>query len=84
MGHVIAMRSDTQSIFKIGVSSNKPMLGALLLTVGLQGMIIYTPFFNDIFKTQPLTFYELAITLAVSSIVFWAVEIEKWIKRNKK
>jgi ribonuclease HII len=41
-------------------------------------------YFNDIFKTQPLTFYELAITLAVSSIVFWAVEIQKWIKRNKK
>jgi Ca2+-transporting ATPase len=84
LGHVMSIRSESDSIFKIGVLSNKPMLGALLLTVGLQLMIIYTPYFNDIFKTQPLTFYELAITLAVSSIVFWAVEIEKWIKRNKK
>jgi Ca2+-transporting ATPase len=84
LGHVMSIRSESESIFKIGVLSNKPMLGALLLTVGLQLMIIYTPYFNDIFKTQPLTFYELAITLAVSSIVFWAVEIEKWIKRNKK
>jgi Ca2+-transporting ATPase len=83
MGHVMAIRSEGESIFKIGVFSNKPLLGALLLTVALQMMIIYTPFFNDIFKTQPLTIYELVITLAVSSIVFWAVEIEKWIKRNK-
>ncbi len=81
LGHVMAIRSESDSIFKIGVFSNKPMLGALIITVALQLMIIYIPFFNDIFRTQPLTFYELVITLAVSAIVFWAVEIEKWIKR---
>ncbi len=81
LGHVMAIRSDKESIFKIGVFSNKPMLWALVGSVALQLMIIYTPFFNEIFKTQPLSFYELAITIAVSSIVFWAVEIEKWIKR---
>jgi Ca2+-transporting ATPase len=81
MGHVMAIRSEEESIFKIGVFSNKPLLGALLLTVALQMMIIYTPFFNDIFKTQPLTINELTITIAVSAIVFWAVEIEKWIKQ---
>ncbi|MBK8846117.1 MAG: HAD-IC family P-type ATPase [Bacteroidetes bacterium] len=80
MGHVMAIRSESESIFKIGVFSNKPMLG-LIITVALQLMIIYTPFFNDVFRTQPLTSYELAITVAASIIVFWAVEIEKWIKR---
>jgi Ca2+-transporting ATPase len=83
LGHVMSIRSESESIFKIGVLSNKPMLGALLLTVGLQLMIIYTPYFNDIFRTEPLTLFELAITLAVSAIVFWAVEIEKWIKRKR-
>jgi Ca2+-transporting ATPase len=68
----------------MGIFSNKPMLGALLLTFSLQFIIIYTPFFNKIFRTQPLTVFELAITLAASSIVFWAVEIEKWFKRNSK
>jgi Ca2+-transporting ATPase len=81
MGHVMAIRSESESIFKIGVFTNKPLLGALLLTVALQMMIIYTPFFNDVFRTQPLTIYELGITIAVSAIIFWAVEIEKWIKR---
>jgi Ca2+-transporting ATPase len=84
MGHVMAIRSDKESVFKIGVLSNKPMLGALLITIALQLMIIYTPFFNDIFKTQPLTIYELGITVLVSSIVFWAVEIEKVFKRKKQ
>jgi len=84
MGHVMAIRSDKESVFKIGVFSNKPMIGALLITFALQFMIIYVPFFNDIFKTQPLTLAELGITLAASSIVFWVVELEKWIKRIKK
>jgi Ca2+-transporting ATPase len=83
MGHVMAIRSERESLFKIGLFSNKPLLGALLLTVGLQMILIYSPFFNDIFKTQPLSIYELIITLAVSSIVFWAVEIEKWVIRSK-
>ena len=81
MGHVMAIRSDRESLFKIGVFSNKPLLGALFLTVILQLMLIYVPFFNTIFKTQPLTIYELVITLIVSSVVFWAVEFEKWIIR---
>ena len=83
MGHVMAIRSERESLFKIGIFSNKPLLGALLLTVGLQLILIYSPFFNTIFKTQPLSIYELAITLVVSSVVFWAVEIEKWVNRSR-
>jgi Ca2+-transporting ATPase len=83
LGHVMAIRSDHKSIFRTGIFSNVPMLIALLITVTLQMMVVYTPFFNEIFKTQPLTFKELAITLAVSSIVFWAVEVEKLIKHNR-
>jgi Ca2+-transporting ATPase len=82
MGHVMAIRSERESVFKIGFLSNKPLLGAILLTFGLQMMIIYTPFFNKTFRTQPLTLNELLITFAVSSIVFCAVEIEKWFKRK--
>jgi len=83
MGHIMAIRSEKESLFKIGIFSNKPLLGALLLTVGLQLMLIYTPVLNVIFKTQPLSMDELAITIGVSSVVFWAVEIEKKIIRIK-
>lgn len=82
LGHVMAIRSKTNSIFKIGVFSNKPMLAALLLTVSLQLTIIYVPFFNPIFRTQALPMYEMLITIAASSIVFWAVEFEKLIKKH--
>ncbi|MFD0836482.1 calcium-translocating P-type ATPase, PMCA-type [Mariniflexile aquimaris] len=83
LGHVMAIRSEKESIFIIGIFSNKPLVGALIITFALQLMIIYLPFFNDVFKTQPLTWIELGITLAVSTIIFWAVEFEKLLKRIK-
>ncbi|WP_276363514.1 cation-translocating P-type ATPase [Daejeonella sp. H1SJ63] len=84
LGHVMSIRSNRQSIFKIGVFSNKPMMMALIATVALQLLIIYIPFLNPVFKTQALSLKELGITLAASSIVFWAVELEKMIKSIKK
>lgn len=83
LGHVMAIRSQKQSLFKIGIFSNKALIGTVFLTAALQLMIIYIPFLNVIFKTQALNIYELAITIGVSSIVFWSVEIEKWILRLK-
>ncbi len=83
LGHVMSIRSSHRSTFALGVFSNKPMIVALVITVMLQMMIIYVPFFNDIFKTAPLTGRELIITAAVSSIVFWAVELEKLVRRKR-
>jgi Ca2+-transporting ATPase len=83
MGHVLAIRSEKESLFTLGLFSNKPLFGAVLLTFALQMATIYVPFLNPVFKTEPLTFNELAFTLALSSIVFFAVEIEKWLFRKK-
>jgi Ca2+-transporting ATPase len=83
MGHVLAIRSDRDSFFKQGIFSNKPLLGAVLLTFALQMATIYVPVLNPIFKTVPLTAGELLITILLSTTVFLAVEIEKAIKRSK-
>ena len=37
---------------------------------------------NPIFKTEPLGIGELVLCLALSSVVFFAVEIEKWLVRR--
>ena len=84
MGHVFAIRSETRSLFQQGLFSNMPLFGAVALTFLLQMAIIYIPVFNPIFRTQPLSLNELGITLALSLIVFFAVELEKVIKRSKR
>ena len=83
MGQAMAVRSEQQSLFTQGIFGNKQLVGAVLLTLGLQMAVIYIPFLQDIFSTQALTINELLLCLGLSSIVFWAVEIEKWIKRIK-
>ncbi len=86
MGHVLAIRSETQSLFSIGIFSNKPLIGAVIIALILQGIITYVPFLQPIFQTESLTLQEFVLVGAASSLVFFAVEIEKAIsrRRNKK
>ena len=82
LGHVIAIRSDYEFIYRKGIFSNLPLVGSVVFTFFLQMGVIYFPFANKIFKTQPLSFNELVICILLSAIVFHAVELEKWIKRK--
>lgn len=82
LAHVMAIRSDKVSTFSLGLFSNRYLAMAVCASVILQIAIIYVPALNAIFKTQPLTLNELIICFALSSVIFIAVEIEKWLVRK--
>jgi Ca2+-transporting ATPase len=82
MGNVLALRSERMSFFQLSPWTNLPLLGAVVLTVALQMATIYFPALNPIFKTDPLDFDELVLCLGLSSVVFIAVESEKWFIRQ--
>ena len=82
MAHVLAIRSERESLFTQGLASNLPLLGAVTLTFVLQLATIYVPFLNPIFKTAPLTLFELGLCLFVSFLIFIVVEIEKALIRT--
>lgn len=81
MGHVLAIRSENESIFTLGFWSNWQLLGAVGITFVLQMALLYLPVCNRLFKTAPLHFGELLLCLAASMVVFIAVELEKWLRR---
>jgi Ca2+-transporting ATPase len=83
MAHVLAVRSERHSLFRIGLSSNPALFGAVVLTVVLQLAVIYVPGLQELFSTEPLAPRDLAIAFVVSSVVFWAVETEKWWRRRR-
>jgi Ca2+-transporting ATPase len=83
LSHVMAIRSGEESLFKVGLISNTPLLGAVALTFVLQLLAIYTPFFQRFLETEALPLADLAIAVALSTIIFWAVEVEKWQARRK-
>jgi Ca2+-transporting ATPase len=83
MAHVMAIRSEFDSLWCQGLLSNKPLLGAVLATFALQMAVIYVPVFNTVFKTAPLSAMELGICLAAAMVVFIAVEAEKTWRRSR-
>ncbi|MFW6042424.1 MAG: cation-translocating P-type ATPase [Chloroflexota bacterium] len=82
MGNALALRSNRDSLFTIGLFSNKAMLGAVVVTFILQMALIYVPFLQGFFDTRALSGSELLISLAASSLIFIAVELDKWRRRR--
>jgi Ca2+-transporting ATPase len=81
MSLALAMRSERDSLVSIGLTSNIPMLVAVILTFALQMAVIYVPWLQAIFKTQALSAPALGLSLVASTIGFWAIELEKWAIR---
>jgi Ca2+-transporting ATPase len=82
MAHVLAVRSETHSLFRIGLFSNPWLLGAVTLTIGMQLAAIYVPALQHVFKTAALSGPELGMVALLCSLVFTAVEFEKWLVRR--
>jgi Ca2+-transporting ATPase len=82
MGHVLAIRSETAPMISARFFGNRTLLGAVALTFTLQIAVIYIPALNALFNTVPLSAAELALCVALSTIVAAMVEIEKWLIRR--
>jgi len=81
MWQVMAVRSHRDSLFQQGLSSNLPLLGAVLLTFMLQLVVVYVPGVNTAFRSAPLTLGEFLACIAMSSVIFVVMEIVKWFRR---
>jgi Ca2+-transporting ATPase len=82
LGHVLAVRSERESLFSQGLLSNKPLFVVVLLSVGLQMAVLYVPWLHQVFKTAPLSAFELLLCFGLAGVLFVAVEIEKAMVRR--
>ncbi|MHB0857172.1 MAG: HAD-IC family P-type ATPase [Anaerolineae bacterium] len=83
LGNALAIRSDRLTLLQLGIFTNPALLGAVLLTFILQMGVVYLPFAQQIFDTQPLTLGQLGISMGLSSIVFLMVEAAKWVRQRR-
>ncbi|MBM3323174.1 cation-translocating P-type ATPase, partial [candidate division WOR-3 bacterium] len=81
MGNALATRSECDSLFSRGRKANYFLYGTVVLTLGLQLLVTYQPFLQRVFYTRPLSLFELAVSLAVSTVVFWSIELVKLIRQ---
>ncbi len=79
--HSFNCRSMTESLFKIGVFTNKNLILATVVSFTLQMAVVYVPFLQNVFKTEPLGLFDIALVIIISSLPLWAMEIwKKFIK----
>jgi Ca2+-transporting ATPase len=73
-------RSDQQSIFKLGLRSNRLLLGGIGLAILLQAMVIYAPpFFQKLFYTVPLDLGDWGVVVLMAGGIFVVEELRKLI-----
>jgi Ca2+-transporting ATPase len=82
MGNALATRSQSQTLWEAGVFSNKPLVGAVLLTLLLQLAVVYVPFLQQAFNTVALSGLELAVSLGTGLLVLLVIDAVKVIKRK--
>lgn len=80
--HSFNCRSQTESLFKIGIFTNAKLLWAAVVSFLLQMAVVYTPFCQVVFKTESLTAFDWLLVVALSSLPLWAMEIIKAVKKR--
>jgi Ca2+-transporting ATPase len=80
--HSYNCRNLTESLFKIGVFTNKSLLLATGISFVLQTAVVYIPPLQTVFKTEPLGLFDWVLVIAISSLPLWGTEIYKAIRRR--
>lgn len=72
-------RSETKSIFKMNFFSNPYLIAATALVICLQILAVYTPFFQHILHTVPLSFTEWLLIVPVAATIVVVEEVRKFL-----
>jgi P-type Ca2+ transporter type 2C len=74
-------RSDEQSAFR-GMFKNRWLWGAIAVSLILQAVVVYAPFLQPAFSTEPLTASDWMRCTIVASTALWLRELEKLLRRR--
>ncbi len=81
--HAFNCRSQTESLFKLGVFTNSKLLLATGVSFVLQMAVVYIPPLQTVFKTEPLSLFDWVLVVGLSSMPLWAMEIFKYVRHVK-
>jgi Ca2+-transporting ATPase len=82
LAHALNCRSETHSIFRLGLWSNRPLVGAILLSLAVQFLVLYVGPLQKIFHTVAITGRDVVVAtlLSVSPLAFG--ELYKLVSRS--
>ncbi|MDJ0962448.1 MAG: cation-translocating P-type ATPase [Acidimicrobiia bacterium] len=82
LANSMAVRSEHDSVFTLGLTSNRPLLATVIATAAIQIGLIYWGPMQNLLTVEALSLFELSLVLLASTGVFWVVEGEKWVRRR--
>ncbi|XP_054285623.1 calcium-transporting ATPase type 2C member 1 isoform X2 [Macrosteles quadrilineatus] len=82
MFNALSCRSQTKSVFTIGLFTNRMFLLAVMFSVVGQLLVIYAPPLQVVFQTEALTLQDIVFLVSLTSTVFIFSEIKKLIERS--
>ena len=80
--HVFNLRSNKESIFKVGLMTNKTLIGAVLLSAALMFIVLLIPGLHGIFEIAHLSMNQVLTVAALSVAPLVIVELFKVFKLN--
>ncbi|KAF7558326.1 hypothetical protein G7046_g5841 [Stylonectria norvegica] len=82
MFNALSCRSESKSVLQgeMGLFSNNLFNWAVALSVAGQLLVIYFPWLQETFQTEAISFGDLVRLVLLSSTVFWADELRKYLK----
>lgn len=81
MFNVLNCRSERRSLFSIGILSNKYLIGAVITSIIVQLVVIYTPL-SKFFNTVKIGFMDWILLVLVSLSIVLVIEITKLFNKN--
>ncbi|MCU7694996.1 cation-translocating P-type ATPase [Haoranjiania flava] len=81
--YALAIRSRTKLIVKIGVFSNKVLIGAIVAGIGLQLLVMLIPFMRDAFKLQMLDSKGWLMAIGLGLVPLLLAELHKLFIKKK-
>jgi calcium-translocating P-type ATPase len=81
VGNVFACRTDRESVFRVGVTTNRLVFAGIAAEVGILLALILIPPFPRLFGLAPLAFAEWGVLLAFPLVLVGLEEARKWSVR---
>jgi Ca2+-transporting ATPase len=82
--HAFSCRHERYSLFQIGVTTNRMLVGAVLVSALLQAGILLSSWGRDIFKVVPLRADEWWLIAGMGILPFLAMELWKAWRRMRE
>jgi len=81
VGNGFACRTNRESVFRVGLASNRLYLWGIATELALQALIVYVPFLNRVFQTAPIGARDWLFLLPFVPLCLVADEVRKLLLR---